>query len=83
MSAPDADDRLASEGPVPAATAIQLEWAAAALDASPEWIYTDGPTGVAHRASDNTEWERRYGTKAKVNAGEGFTRLAEWMSAHR
>lgn len=59
------------------------EWAAAALDASPEWIYTDGPTGVAHRASDNTEWERRYGTKAKVNAGEGFTRLAEWMRAHR
>lgn len=57
------------------------EWAADALSASPEWVYTDGPTGVAHRASDNAEWLRRYGTTPKVSAEEGFTRLAQWMAS--
>lgn len=59
------------------------EWAADALNADPEWVYTDGPVGVAHRASDNTEWESRYGTAAKVSAKEGFTRLARFMDANR
>ena len=58
-------------------------WVADALGADPEWVYTDGPVGVAHRASDNAEWERRYGTSAKVTAKEGFGRLARFMDAHR
>lgn len=58
-------------------------WAADALNASPEWVYTDGPVGVAHRASDNTEWKRRYGTEAKVTAKAGFGKLARFMDAER
>lgn len=59
------------------------EWAADALDASPEWVYTDGPTGVARRASDNTEWVRRYGTTPSVSAKQGFQELARFMRDHR
>lgn len=59
------------------------EWAADALGASPEWVYTDGPVGVAHRASDNTEWVNRYGTTPKVTAKEGFQTLARFMRDNR
>ena len=59
------------------------DWAADALDASPEWVYTDGPVGVAHRASDNREWVRRYGTKPRVSAKEGFGILARYMRDSR
>ena len=58
-------------------------WAADALGASPEWVYTDGPVGVAHRASDNAEWVRRYKTAPKVTAKEGFQRLARFMRDNR
>lgn len=58
-------------------------WAAEALGASPEWVYTDGPVGVAHRASDNTEWVSRYGTVPKVTAKQGFRKLARYMDANR
>lgn len=58
-------------------------WAAEALDADPEWVYTDGPVGVAHRASDNTEWVSRYGTVPKVTAKQGFRKLARYMDANR
>jgi len=58
-------------------------WAADALGASPEWVYTDGPVGVAHRASDNTEWVRRYKTTPKVSAKEGFQKLARFMRDNR
>ena len=77
------------EGPVNVGSDEQVtvqecaEWAADALGVSPEWVYTDGPTGVAHRASDNSEWYRRYGTEAKVSAKEGFGRLARFMRDKR
>jgi nucleoside-diphosphate-sugar epimerase len=59
------------------------EWAADALGASPEWVYTDGPVGVAHRASDNTEWVNRYGTTPRVTAKQGFQKLARFMRDNR
>jgi GDP-D-mannose 3', 5'-epimerase len=55
------------------------EYAAAAADAKPEWVYTDGPVGVANRASDNTEFNRRYGKGKLTSAREGFWRLYQWM----
>lgn len=55
------------------------EWAAAAVGASPEWVYTDGPIGVAHRAADNTEWNARYGKGTLTSARDGFTKLMGWM----
>lgn len=77
------------EGPVNVGSDEQVTvqecavWAADALGATPEWVYTDGPVGVAHRASDNAEWNRRYGTRAKVTAKQGFTKLARFMDAER
>jgi GDP-D-mannose 3',5'-epimerase len=55
------------------------EWAAEAAGASPEWVYTDGPTGVAHRAADNTEWNARYGETPLTSARDGFARTYEWL----
>jgi len=55
------------------------EWAAEAAGVSPEWIYTDGPTGVAHRSADNSEWTRRYGRQELTTAQHGFARLYRWM----
>lgn len=56
------------------------EWVAEEAGASPEWVYTDGPTGVAHRASDNSEWNARYGAGRLTPASEGFRRLYRWMA---
>lgn len=56
------------------------EWAAEAAGASPEWIYTDGPVGVAHRSADNAEWNARYGEGTLTSPQEGFTRLYGWMA---
>jgi GDP-D-mannose 3',5'-epimerase len=56
------------------------DWVAEAAGVDPEWIYTDGPTGVAHRSADNTEWDRRYGKQKLTTAKEGFRRLYEWMA---
>lgn len=56
------------------------EWVAEAAGASPEWVYTDGPVGVAHRASDNTEWNRRYGEGNLTPAKVGFEKLYRYMA---
>jgi nucleoside-diphosphate-sugar epimerase len=55
------------------------EWVAEAAGADPEWVYTDGPTGVAHRSSDNTEWNLRYGEGELYTPEEGFAWLFDWM----
>lgn len=57
------------------------EWAAYAAAAHPEWIYTDGPVGVEHRAADNSEWNRRYGEGTLTSAEEGFARLYHWLKS--
>jgi GDP-D-mannose 3',5'-epimerase len=56
------------------------DWAAEAAGARPEWVYTDGPVGVAHRASDNTAWNERYGQGYLTPAKAGFRRLYEWLA---
>lgn len=56
------------------------DWAAEALGVEPEWTYNlDAPTGVPHRASDNTRWNKLYGEGNLTPAKEGFQRLAKWM----
>ncbi len=73
------------EGPVNVGSDEQVtvreccEWTAETADASPEWVWTDGPTGVAHRAADNSEWDRRYGTGPLVCARDGFARTYTWL----
>lgn len=57
------------------------EWAAWNAGASPEWVWTDGPTGVAHRAADNTAWNERYGQTPLIPAREGFRRTYDWLRA--
>lgn len=58
------------------------EWVAEAAGASPEWVYTDGPTGVAARAADNTLWNSRYGEGQLTPAREGFEgSTAGWPSS--
>lgn len=57
------------------------EWAAEAAGASPEWVYTDGPTGVEHRSSDNAEWNRRYGAGLLTPARLGFAKTYAWLEA--
>lgn len=56
------------------------EWVADAAGADPEWVYTDGPVGVAHRSADNTEYERRYGRQKLTPPEEGFRKLYDWMT---
>lgn len=55
------------------------EWVAQAAGASPEWVYTDGPTGVAERTSDNTVWNQRYGPSHLTRARTGFAKTYEWL----
>lgn len=55
------------------------EWVAEAAGVSPEWVHTDGPRGVEHRACDNTEWDARYGTGDLTPAKEGFARTYRWL----
>lgn len=57
------------------------DWAAEAAGVKPQWVYTDGPVGVAHRAADNSEWNRRYGQGHLTPAKAGFRRLYEWLAA--
>lgn len=59
------------------------EWVADAAGVSPEWVHTDGPTGVAHRASDNTTWNERYGSGDLTSAREGFANLYRHMASSR
>lgn len=89
----DALDRIQTvmrrpyEGPVnigsdEEVTVLQCaEWAAAAAGADPEWVHDLAqPTGVEHRASDNREYERRYGPiETPMMARDGFARLYNWM----
>lgn len=55
------------------------EWVADAAGVSPEWVYTDGPVGVAARAADNTLWNSRYGEGKLTSAKDGFANLYDWM----
>lgn len=55
------------------------DWVAEAARVTPEWIYTNGPVGVAHRAADNTEWDRRYSRGELTSARDGFRALYAWM----
>lgn len=58
------------------------DWAAAAHGVTPEWVYDlDAPTGVAHRASDNTAWNARYGEGRLTSAEDGFGKLMVHMAA--
>lgn len=57
------------------------DWAAEAAGATPEWVYTDGPVGVAHRSADNTVWNARYGEGDLTSAKDGFAETLEWMKA--
>lgn len=87
----DALDRIQTvmdkpyQGPVNVGSAEEVtiqqccDWTARAAGATPEWVYTDGPTGVAHRAADNTEWDRRYGQGALTPARDGFAKTYEWL----
>lgn len=59
------------------------EWVAEAAGVSPDWVYTDGPVGVAHRASDNTVWNDSYGEGELTSARDGFRSLFEWMAGTR
>jgi GDP-D-mannose 3', 5'-epimerase len=74
------------EGPVNIGSDVEVtvqqcaDWVAEAAGADPEWVYTDGPVGVAHRSSDNTEYERRYGRQKLTSPKEGFRKLYEWMT---
>lgn len=55
------------------------DWTAEHAGVNPEWVWTAGPTGVAHRAADNTEWDRRYGYTPLVSARDGFVRTYDWL----
>lgn len=59
------------------------DWVADSAGIEPEWVYTDGPVGVAHRAADNTEWNARYGEGDLTPAHEGFDSLYRWMADQR
>lgn len=58
------------------------EWVADAAGATPEWVYVDRPTGVMHRACDNTVWNARYGEEPFTSARVGFEATYAWLRAH-
>jgi len=59
------------------------EWVAETAGAEPEWVYTDGPTGVMHRACDNTLWNSRYGQGEFTSVKDGFTAMYDWLREYR
>ncbi len=58
------------------------EWVAQAAGADPEWVYVDRPTGVMHRACDNTLWNARYGASDFTSVKDGFTAMYEWLKGY-
>lgn len=88
----DALDRILAvmtepyEGPVnigsdePVTVEQCCHWTAQHAGATPQWVYTDGPTGVPQRASDNTVWDQRYGHKELTSARDGFAATYDWLA---
>lgn len=58
------------------------EWVADAAGADPEWVYVDGPTGVMHRACDNTVWNERYGEAPFTSVRDGFAETYSWLRSY-